>query len=296
ARYQYDPYGNLLGMAGPLAEANTYRFSSKEWHANAGLYYYGFRFYEPNLQRWPNQDPIGEQGGLNLYRFVRNNPINGIDPLGLADSPALMFFFCPATQGTDHGPNAGFVQESLADYRARVNANVIEPIQTANSAIAGVGVGVATAGMVTLAAPATVSVLTWLGLSETAAAATVTTGLGLLGTAGAFSGGYSIYNNASSQNWPGLAFDIGAFGGGLFVGISGGGRTLAGLGGTPSSVPPGAGLFGDTSLRFKLNYPDGSFLGWLGSAPTPQSGGAVLTFAGGGAGYLFGPCRGSDDE
>ncbi len=85
ARYQYDPYGNLLGMAGPLAEANTYRFSSKEWHANAGLYYYGFRYYEPNLQRWLNRDPIGEWGGWNLYRFVRNDPVNRIDAEGLED-------------------------------------------------------------------------------------------------------------------------------------------------------------------------------------------------------------------
>jgi len=77
ASYQYDPYGNLLGMSGPLAEANAYRFSSKEWNANAGLYYYGFRFFEPNLQRWLNRDPIGEEGGLNLYGYVGNDPMNG---------------------------------------------------------------------------------------------------------------------------------------------------------------------------------------------------------------------------
>ena len=35
ARYHYDPYGNLLAMSGPLAEANLYRFSSKEWHAKS---------------------------------------------------------------------------------------------------------------------------------------------------------------------------------------------------------------------------------------------------------------------
>ncbi len=83
ARYSYDPYGNLLGMAGPLAEANTYRFSSKEWHANAGLYYYGFRYYEPNLQRWLNRDPIQEEGGLNLYELVGSDPCNDVDPFGL---------------------------------------------------------------------------------------------------------------------------------------------------------------------------------------------------------------------
>jgi RHS repeat-associated protein len=86
AKYQYDPYGNLLGMAGPLAEANTYRFSSKQWHANAGLYYYGFRYYEPNLQRWLNRDPIGESGGLNLFAFLENSPNNLVDPWGQSSS------------------------------------------------------------------------------------------------------------------------------------------------------------------------------------------------------------------
>jgi RHS repeat-associated protein len=83
ARYQYDPFGNLLGLAGPLAEANLYRFSAKEFHANSGLYYYGYRFYEPRLQRWLNADPIGEAGGVNLYAFVDNNPVAKLDPSGL---------------------------------------------------------------------------------------------------------------------------------------------------------------------------------------------------------------------
>jgi len=83
ARYDYDPYGKMLGMSGPLAAANTYRFSSKEYQGNAGLYYYGFRFYDPNLQRWLNRDPIAEDGGLNLYSFVANSPISTFDALGL---------------------------------------------------------------------------------------------------------------------------------------------------------------------------------------------------------------------
>ena len=108
AKYLYDPYGNMLGMSGSLAAANHYRFSSKEWNDNDGLYYYLYRFYDPNLQRWPNQDPKNEQGfeitlnhkrfkkmhitlrmtesslGPNLYAFAGNMPVNRFDPLGLS--------------------------------------------------------------------------------------------------------------------------------------------------------------------------------------------------------------------
>jgi RHS repeat-associated protein len=82
ARYAYDPFGGLTKMSGPLAAANRYRFSSKEFQLNSGLYYYGYRFYEPNLQRWLNEDPLGEEGGINFYRYVRNSPIMFIDPYG----------------------------------------------------------------------------------------------------------------------------------------------------------------------------------------------------------------------
>jgi RHS repeat-associated protein len=85
AEYQYDPFGNLLSMRGALAEGNLYRFSSKEYHPNSGLYYYGYRFYDPNLQRWLNRDPIEEMGGINLYQFVFNNPVNLVDLWGLSD-------------------------------------------------------------------------------------------------------------------------------------------------------------------------------------------------------------------
>lgn len=84
ARYLYDPFGNLLNASGPLAGANTYRFSSKELDPNSGLYYFGERFYDPNLQRFINRDPSGENGGINLYAFTGNNPVNSVDPDGLS--------------------------------------------------------------------------------------------------------------------------------------------------------------------------------------------------------------------
>jgi RHS repeat-associated protein len=82
ARYLYNPFGKLVAQWGPMAEANRHRFSSKEQDAS-GLYYYGFRFYEPNLHRWMNEDPLGEAGGINLHAFVENNPVTRVDPNGL---------------------------------------------------------------------------------------------------------------------------------------------------------------------------------------------------------------------
>jgi RHS repeat-associated protein len=70
-------------MWGPLASVNTYRFSSKEMDLQSGDYYYGYRYYEPNYQRWLNRNPIQEAGGINLYQFVDNNPINEVDIDGL---------------------------------------------------------------------------------------------------------------------------------------------------------------------------------------------------------------------
>jgi hypothetical protein len=48
-----------------------------------GLYYYTYRWYDPLTGRWPSRDPIEEEGGINLYGFVENDPINSWDILGM---------------------------------------------------------------------------------------------------------------------------------------------------------------------------------------------------------------------
>jgi RHS repeat-associated protein len=83
ARYLYDPFGNVVGKWGPYADVNHYRYSSKEIN-QFGLYDFGGRFYDPNLQRFINCDPLGEVGGINLYGYVGNNSVNLIDPYGLS--------------------------------------------------------------------------------------------------------------------------------------------------------------------------------------------------------------------
>jgi RHS repeat-associated protein len=52
---------------------------------HAGFGYYGYRFYDPNLQRWLNRDPLGEHGGINLFGFVGNSPIDSYDAFGKQD-------------------------------------------------------------------------------------------------------------------------------------------------------------------------------------------------------------------
>lgn len=54
---------------------------------STGFHYFGYRFYSSAWQRWLNRDPIQEIGGWNLYKFVHNTPVTGIDPLGLRKSP-----------------------------------------------------------------------------------------------------------------------------------------------------------------------------------------------------------------
>ncbi|MDZ4199032.1 MAG: RHS repeat-associated core domain-containing protein, partial [Kiritimatiellia bacterium] len=46
-------------------------------------YYYGYRFYSPELGRWLNRDPIGEASDDNLYIFIANSVLNRRDYLGL---------------------------------------------------------------------------------------------------------------------------------------------------------------------------------------------------------------------
>jgi RHS repeat-associated protein len=90
ASYKYNPYGGLISSSGTLAGANTMRFSSKPAIFSAtgawGFYYYGYRFYDPGMQRWLNRDPIEEEGGGNLYGFIANNPVNDLDAFGLQTS------------------------------------------------------------------------------------------------------------------------------------------------------------------------------------------------------------------
>ena len=69
AHYEYDPFGNTV-MSTDNTNRFTHRFSTKPLDFETGLYYYGYRYYDPLTGRWPSRDPIEEEGGVNLYGFV----------------------------------------------------------------------------------------------------------------------------------------------------------------------------------------------------------------------------------
>ncbi|AZF01042.1 Putative insecticidal toxin complex [Pseudomonas orientalis] len=81
----YFPYGGTAWWASRNAlqgSCKTRRYSGKERDAS-GLYYYGFRYYAPWLQRWISPDPAGGGTQLNPYLMASNNPVTFVDSMGL---------------------------------------------------------------------------------------------------------------------------------------------------------------------------------------------------------------------
>ncbi|MCK9316431.1 MAG: hypothetical protein M0Q48_09865 [Verrucomicrobia bacterium] len=83
AKYEYGPFGEVFCSVGDMASVNPFQFSTKYTDSETDLVYYGYRYYSPALGRWLSRDPIEEQGGLNLYGFVNNDPVNRWDRLGM---------------------------------------------------------------------------------------------------------------------------------------------------------------------------------------------------------------------
>ncbi|MDR4467886.1 MAG: FG-GAP-like repeat-containing protein [Nitrospira sp.] len=194
----YYPFGGTSYLAGRgdiEVSLKRYRFADKERDEESGLYYFGARYYAPWLGRWTSCDPAALVDGTNVYRYVKNNPINATDPTGMWEMPSW---------------------RTIAVVAAVV--------------VVGTVVTVATAGA---AGPLVVGAVASVGLTGTAA--TVATGVAVGAIAGAVGGAAAgAAGEATRQTVSSRALGLGTeeFSGGRILSAAGEGAvTGAAIGG-----------------------------------------------------------------
>lgn len=82
AEYEYGAFGELLRSTGAAAKENGFLWSTKIRDEETGNVAYEFRYYSPSIGRWINRDPVGERGGVNLFKFCNNDPVQTVDAFG----------------------------------------------------------------------------------------------------------------------------------------------------------------------------------------------------------------------
>ena len=120
ARWQYDAWGNVVDeevapSAAALA-ALRYRFQGREWSAATGLINFRMRWYDAEAGRWLSKDPIGLNGGLNLYVFCDDNPVLFID--GFGRNPLAILGGAAVAVAVGYAIYKGF------DYAQKVNSRM----------------------------------------------------------------------------------------------------------------------------------------------------------------------------
>ena len=125
---EFTPYGSTAFQANDMAirtAAKRYRFTGMERDEETGLSYHSARYYIPWLGRWLSSDPIGIAGGLNLYCYCGNDPVNRND-----------------TDGTDWKKNALNILQVVAGAAEGVAAVALTGV-AAGAGATGIGAPVA---------------------------------------------------------------------------------------------------------------------------------------------------------
>ena len=158
-REEFRPYGET--SFGSYAN-KRYRFTGKERDEESGLNYHGARYYSPGLARWMSPDPKGLVDGVNLYGYVRGNPVGLSDPTGMEsehNDPSMRSSQSSVT-GTNTSASLGGSPPSTAEYNSALRRSFVDNL--GKGSIAAVAMGITArilGGTLTLA----LSVLTMRG-------------------------------------------------------------------------------------------------------------------------------------
>jgi RHS repeat-associated protein len=143
-QYSYEPFGATTPTG--ATSSNWYQFTGRA-NDGTGLYYYRARYYSPRFQRFISEDPTGLAGGVNLYAYVGDNPINFYDPYGLDKTQhqpwycSLFGFFCgggnpgnspsPPNPQPSQPPNSEKPKFNPNDYRPHASKEGCEALEDA---------------------------------------------------------------------------------------------------------------------------------------------------------------------
>ncbi|MGH8550154.1 MAG: RHS repeat domain-containing protein [Methylococcales bacterium] len=120
-----DPFGNNPANENPSGLGvftNNLRFPGQFFDKETNTHYNYFRDYDPGVGRYIQGDPIGLEGGMNLYGYVGQNPISYVDPLGLQAVPAPVPIPLPPVFIPGTAENKAFVESFFRAARAIKNA------------------------------------------------------------------------------------------------------------------------------------------------------------------------------
>jgi len=153
----YDPFGNILSTTG-TANNNQLHYTGRETDPDTGFIYMRNRLRDPITGIFLSEDPIGIKGGLNLYQYCRQNPINCNDPYGLqyVDVNLTLGAGWGGTIGLQYDPERGLYvyggfgyvigAGASATYHPNPNAHPTTGLSTVATVTYGLGPAVSGSG------------------------------------------------------------------------------------------------------------------------------------------------------